>query len=174
MKINNPVKWTTDDSDGTLIARGEVVAQYSQRVFPGDTDWVDQSSIAENESYQWIRISFDGGTTYSIKYRLNLDYQFSFIVDYTSLREVSELEYSYCYSEEISEILFNELKYKSLGIFIQNKSANGVETVMNVLAPIQFRSELQTETDTTKYFIDIYLTDLFVQNYSTKVCYVRY
>lgn len=67
MKLSNPTKFTSNNTDGTLIARGEIICQYSTEDIP--TTWATEfnSSLI----YKWIRLSFDGGATYPFQYKLN-------------------------------------------------------------------------------------------------------
>ena len=74
MKISNPVKFfASQNSDelfrSILMARGDVVQQYSETGDENQANWHDTLS----EFDKWTKISFDGGKTFPLKFLKNFD-----------------------------------------------------------------------------------------------------
>jgi hypothetical protein len=88
MKLNNPEKFVAgiDNNCSPLIAVCDIICQFSEAENPqNDEDWVivTAENYAKNNSYRWIRISFDRGASFSIKYKLNLNVEIaeSFVIN---------------------------------------------------------------------------------------------
>lgn len=164
MKLNNPQKFAPSNIDGTLIARGEVICQYSTVNSPiSDTDWT--IDFDENLQYKWIRISFDCGKTYKIQYKLNSvnEISFSFTITSDVFEDSNEIDYTKKYVYEVNnKELYDIIKNKPIGVFIEDGNSS-----MSILAPIIYR------TDGNKYYIEILVTEMFINNHLNKTCIVK-
>lgn len=163
MRLDNPQKFVSSDIDGTLIARGEVICQYSTNQSPSDSDWT--VDFDENLQYKWIRISFDGGKTYKIQYKLNAvnEISFSFTITADEFEDSNEMDYTKKYVYEIgNKELYESIKNKPIGVFIEDGNSS-----MSVLAPIIYKSE------NDKYYIEILVTEMFINNHLNKICIVK-
>lgn len=162
MKLNNPVKFVNNNIDGTLIARGEILCQYSAKDTPGADDWVNEFDI--NLIYKWIRISFDCGKSFPFQYKLNnTDISIEFEISENEFVESGNADYQYMYTYEISnKAIFDEIKYKPIGIFVKDENKS-----TSVLSPIVYRTENE------KYYLDILVTDLFIQHNKGKICFIK-
>lgn len=165
MKLSDPQKFTPENIDGTLIALGEVVCQYSEVDNPTQaSDWTD---IFDNTKiYKWIRLSFDNGSTWKLQYKLNnTDISFQFVVNEFTFTNSGNTDYPKKYTYTISnESLFNAIKYKPIGVYLEEDNGN-IST--SILAPIVFRHDLNG------YYLDILVTDLFITNNIGKICTVK-
>ena len=166
MKLSDPKKYTPENIDGTLIARGEVICQYSTKDNPGINDWTDE--FDNKQIYKWIRLSFDNGLTWKFQYKLNnTEVSFSFIIDESEFIDSTNSDYPKKYVYNISnEALFNEIKYKPIGIYIEDET-DMVNTSTSVLAPVIFRQ------DSIGFYLEILVTDLFIANNVGKICIVK-
>lgn len=163
--INNPKKFTNDGADGTLIARGEVLCQYSTEDNPSSIrDWTSEFDVSM--ICKWIRISFDKGLTFPFQYKLNSnELSFSFTIENASFIDSGNSDYPKKYTYEITNAeLFNEIRYKPIGIFIEENNGN-VST--SVLAPVVYR------ITNNRYYLDILVTELFITNNTGKICMVK-
>lgn len=161
--ISNPIKFTPTNVDGTLIARGEVICQYSTKDNPGNNDWTDQ--FDSTQIYKSIRMSFDNGSTWKLQYKLNSEISFSFTINSNEFTNSNNTDYPKKYTYQITnENLFNAIKYKPIGIFIEDNNGN---TSTSILAPIIYRK------DNNNYYLDILVTELFITNNSGKICKVK-
>ena len=166
MKLSDPQKFTPENIDGTLIARGEVICQYSTQDNPGINDWTD--TFDNSQIYKWIRLSFDNGLTWKFQYKLNnTELSFGFIISSEAFINSNNSDYPKKYVYTISnEALFNEIKYKPIGIYIEDENDN-TSTSTSVLAPVIFRQ------DSVGYYLEILVTDLFITNNTGKICIVK-
>lgn len=183
MKLNNPQKFINDSTkDGSLIAVCEIKCQFSEIDEPTNTDWVDIYN--ENIFYKWIRISFDNGNNYPIKYKLNLvdpntEINGSFIISNTVFSEnkdtygITDEEYPYKYVIALTEAEYLKNVGKGLSISLFNEDeSNTTKTYVNIFAPIKYK-EITTATSTKEYFIEILVTETFITNYSGYTCTFR-
>lgn len=184
MKLNNPQKFINDSTiDSNLIAVGEIKCQFSEYESPtAESDWVE---IYDEETfYKWIRISFDNGNNYPIKYKLNLvdpatEINGSFIINNTVFSEnkddlgVIDEEYPYKYVIALTETEYIKNVGKGLNISLFNEDeSNTIKTYVNIFAPIKYK-EITTATSTKEYFIEILVTETFITNYSGYTCTFR-
>lgn len=162
MRLDNPIKFLKNNVDGTLIARGEILCQYSTVDNPSSTDWVNE--FDSDIIYKWIRISFDFGKTFPFQYKLNnTDISIEFTITKDIFVESNNLDYPYMYTYKIAnQAIFNEIKNKPIGVFVneENKSTS-------VLSPIVYRSE------NDNYYLDILVTELFIQHNLGKTCFIK-
>ena len=166
MRLSDPKKFTPENIDGTLIARGEVICQYSTQDNPGINDWTD--TYNNSYIYKWIRLSFDNGNTWKLQYKLNnSDISFQFVINSSEFVDSGNTDYPKKYVCSIAnEALFNAVKYKPIGIYIEDENDN-VNTSTSILAPVIFRQ------DVTGYYLDILVTNLFISNNTGKICIIK-
>lgn len=162
MNLSNPKKYTKNNIDGTLVAVGEIICQYSTYDNPSENDWTDQ--FEDNQIYKWIRLSFDNGLTWKFQYKLNVsDVSFSFTITADQFVDSGNTDYPKKYVYKLTnESLFNEVRYKPLAVYIEDNNTN-----TSVLAPVVYRS------DVTGYYLDILFTDIFITNNLNKICIVK-
>jgi hypothetical protein len=73
------------------------------------------------------------------------------------------MDYTKKYVYEISnKELYESIKNKPIGVFIEDGNSS-----MSVLAPIIYKSE------NDKYYIEILVTEMFINNHLNKICIVK-
>jgi hypothetical protein len=175
MKLDNPTKFLKEGIDPTLIARGEIICQYSTVDDPkSNSDWSDTFS-AENV-YKWIRISLDYGKNFPFQYKLNnTDISIKFTINEDAFEDSGDSDYPKMYKYQIKNpALFEEIKHKPIGIFVTETVESAGKTISkstSVLAPVVYRTE--TINNETKYYLDILVTNLFIQHNSGKTCFIK-
>lgn len=143
MRLDNPVKFTNNNIDGTLIARGEYITQYSA----DNTNWHNEFKLGDN----YIQISLDGGTTYPIKYQIQQQFYKEITkADLIALKEprIDQMkEFAYA----ITQDEYNMIKNKSLVFHFQNEN---IETLYRV------------EADDSTYNLIIIVTSIWYDSWT--------
>jgi hypothetical protein len=185
MKLDNPQKFMTT-GDGTLIARGEIKCQFSS----DDTNWDD----LYDENSKWIRISFDNGTSWSIKYKLNMVeeelpiYKKFTIEDNKFSKTTNEDadEYTHKYVIPITDKkMFDQNYGKTLNIAIYSSESSDTGSnnesnteilknisYINYFAPVQWK-QIVTAESSLEYSVEIFFNDHFISNYAGWTCIIK-
>jgi len=179
MKLDNPQKFMTA-GDGTLIARGEIKCQFSSVESPKTNDW--NGSYDENINYKWIRISFDNGLTWPIKYKLNIVEEELAIFeefDITTNAFVSTVaadgeEYTHKHVITINNKKMFEQNYgKVLNIAVSYEDNENIETkYINYFAPIQWKQITNADSSYT-YSVEIFFNENFISTYEGWKCTIK-
>lgn len=192
MKLNNPEKFVAgiDNNCSPLIAVCDIICQFSTAENPqNDTDWeiVNAENYAKNNDYRWIRISFDRGDSFSIKYQLNRNVEIteSFLInkDRTTISDNIELvklqsddplynQYSYKYKIKITkeQYDFNCGKTLSFSLFLKSEdnfddpSNPENETYVNIIAQTHYK-KIKSATSVFDYYFEFFVTDSFLDIY---------
>lgn len=180
MKLDNPQKFVSNGIDGTLIARGEIKCQFSSYDLPKEAmeDWSDEYN--EDINYKWIRISFDNGNSWPIKYKLNIvEEQLTifeeFLIDDTKFSKTNSEdgeEYTHKYVIPINtKKMFDQNYGKVLNIAIS--LADNVETkYINYFAPIQWK-QITNADSSYAYSVEIFFNETFISTYSGWKCTIK-
>lgn len=173
MRLNNPQKFTENGLNGNLIAVCEILCQFSELENPiSETDWTNEYD--ETKYYNWIRISFDNGNTFKIKYKLNLidvnkELSGTFIIDKSNFIALTNDDYQYKFVDnKLTEEQFKHNVGKTLSISLFNADENN-KTYVNIFAPVKWKNTT-TVTGENEYSLEILVTDAFIDNYSGFTC----
>jgi hypothetical protein len=166
MLLNNPKKFTPSGKANPLIGLQDIVIKYSPLLNPeitNETQWTDVKNYNPDEAYNWIKMSFDSGETWSFIYKLNTS-SISFNFSINNLTEdVNNLDYPYYYRHTVeTKSVYDSIKNKPLSLFIGTED----ETI-SFSAPIRYK------TEGTKYYIDILFTASFKTQFNNCTCYIN-
>ena len=160
MRLNNPKKFVENGIDGSLIARGEIICQYtSDENISASTIWSNEFDLTS----KWIRFSFDSGISFPIQYKLNQMY-FSpreIVINSTNVIDSDDLEYTKCIKIDIDAEVYELIKNNPVGIFAKNGTRS-----TSLLAPVVY--------DDTNYTLSILLTEVFYNNNIDNVCIIKF
>ena len=174
MKISTPLRFFTGNTnnenysenykDALLMARGDVICQYSAEDIP--ENWVDFKDITDVSIYKWIRMSFDSGTTWPLQSKLNSNVilEFSFEINDTNIiNNQDDQTFIKRYRYVIDNLTqFQAIKNNPTAVYVENGNNS-----LSVIAPIVYR-----ELD-GNYYLDVLFTDSFVSTYTNKICVVK-
>ena len=166
MFLNNPKKFKPSVEANPLIGLQDIVIKYSPLINPSITDedhWTDVQNYNPDEAYNWIKMSFDGGETWSFIYKLNTSsISFNFAIQ-DVLSDPNNLDYPFYYRYQIiTKSVYDAVKNKPLSLFIGSEA----ETV-SFSAPIRYK------TENSNYYIDILFTENFINQFAGSRCYIN-
>ena len=148
-----------------LMARGDVICQYSKENIPGENSWISYTNITDISSYKWVRLSFDKGLTWAIRFQINTEsiLSFSFEINNTNLidnldDETFNKRYSYQLPDKTT---YDLIKNNMVSIYINNGTSSS-----SLLAPVIYREE------SNNYYLDILFNDSFISINENKTCQV--
>jgi hypothetical protein len=182
MKLDNPQKFVSNGIDGTLIARGEIKCQFSSYDLPAETmeDWSDEYN--EDINYKWIRISFDNGNSWPIKYKLNIvEEQLTIFEEFdintnafVSTGTEDGEEYTHKYVIPINtKQMFDQNYGKVLNIAVSYEDNENKETkYINYFAPIQWKQKTTVDSS-YDYSVEIFFNENFISTYAGWKCTIK-
>lgn len=148
-----------------LMARGDVICQYSKENIPGENSWISYTNISDMSLYKWVRLSFDKGLTWAIRLQINTEsiLSFSFEINNDNLIENPDDEtFNKRYSYQLPDkTTYDLIKNNMVSIYINNDNSSS-----SLLAPVIYRE------DTNNYYLDILFNDSFISLNENKVCQV--
>ena len=168
MYLNKPEKFSpTGVGSNPLIGLKDIIIKQSTKIQPeinNDDHWTSEKNYDPDVVYNWIKMSVDGGDSWSFIYKLNNSNNVSFSFNLSELiYEPNNFEYPYYFRYIIPDKdVYDSIKNKPLSLFIGTE-----EETVSFQAPIRYK------IDNSKYYIDILFTEAFKTQFVDCTCYVN-